>query len=298
MSATNRYPVYVPSKGRSDKALTIKAFLRDGVNFHVVVEPQERDAYAAVAGEERVLTLPESGRGLTYSRNWCKRHATEAGHARHWQFDDDIYEMIRAWRGNRLPCTASVALAAAEDFADRYENVALVSFNSEFFLPVTYGMTRQKWPPFYLNHRCYTVFLVSNTLAPSFRGRFNEDTDMSLQCLAAGHCTILLNAFLIRTPETMSQGGGQTSIYVNDGRLKMARDLERRWPYVVTTRRRFGRPQHKVRDHWKGFTTPLKLRSGVDPGAFGPNEYGLKLVQVAPEIKSAYIKKVLAEANQ
>lgn len=163
-----------------------------------------------------------------------------------------------------------------EDFCARYENVGLSSFNSEFFVPCAEGATRDKWPPFYLNQRCYTVFLVNHATGCEFRGRYNEDTDMTLQTLTAGWCTILLNAFCISTPATMTATGGQTSIYQADGRLKMSRDLERRWPGVVTTSRRFNRPQHKIKGQWKMFDTPLIPRKDVVISD-EPNEYGLKL---------------------
>lgn len=288
-----RYPVYIPSRGRHDSPLTIRLFLEDGLDFRVVVEREEADAYAAVAGPERVIVLPESDRGLVYARNFIKRHATDAGHLRHWQFDDDVRKVMRLWRGWRLPCSASVALAACEDFVDRYENVALASLNSEFFLPATGGQSQMRWPPFYLNSRCYTVFLVSNVMAPSFRGRYNEDTDMTLQCLSAGWCTVLFNAFMIQTPMTMTHGGGQTAIYVDDGRLKMARELERRWPGVVTTRRRFGRPQHNVASQWTKFDTPLRLKPSVDLSAVEPNEYGLVLRQVKASVKSEALRRLV-----
>jgi hypothetical protein len=286
-----RYPVFIPSKARAQEPLTIKMFQKDGVPFRVVVEPQEREAYAKVVGEESVLTLPESGRGLTYSRNWIKAHATEEGHERHWQFDDDIRYMNRLHRGLRLPCTSRGAIAAAEDFSDRYENVGLTSFNSSFFI-TTYanGTSCQPWPPFYRNCRCYTVFLVSNTMRDAagalinFRGRFNEDTDMSLQTIGAGHCTILL----IVTPATMTSKGGQTAIYTNDGRLRMSRELERHWPGVVETTRRFSRPQHRVKHYWRRFDTPLRLKPGVVRPT-EPNEYGMSLVAVAP-VKSPLLR--------
>lgn len=58
------------------------------------------------------------------------------------------------------------------------------------------------------------------------------------------------------------------------------------WPGVVTTARRFKRAQHVVRGAWRGFDTPLRLRAGVDPSKFKPDEYGLELVRVAKETGS------------
>jgi hypothetical protein len=166
---------------------------------------------------------------------------------------------------------------------DRYENVKLASFNSTFFIPLRRGHTEQGYAPFIRNGRCYTCFLIANDMPNQFRGPYNEDTDYSLQILAAGYCTILLNAFCIDTPETMTDQGGQTDIYVGDGRLQMSRDLERRWPGVVWTYRRFHRPQHRVHSSWRKFDTPLIRKPDAEiPDE--PNNYGLKLKPAAEKI--------------
>jgi len=263
------------------------------------VEPQDVKEYSQVLGGERVLALPKNNGGLVYSRNWIKKHAIAEGHARHWQFDDDITRMMRLYRGKRLPCDSDVAIRVLEDFVDRYENVALASFNSEFFVPLT-GMFAKAWPPFYLNARCYTCFLMLNSLPNRWRYRFNEDTDMTLQVLADGWCTILFNAFMIRTKATMTSSGGQTPIYVSDGRLHMARQLERVWPGVVTTKRKFNRPQHHVKGVWKKFDTPLIRRKDIDWDALeraGSNEYGMRL-RAVKEVKDPGIRALLDEEEQ
>jgi hypothetical protein len=294
-----RYPIFIPSKGRAERVLTAKMFSKFGTPFQIVVEPNEAPAYEAKWGRERVLVLPENNRGLVYSRNWIKQYSIERGDARHWQFDDDIRKMMRLNRGHRVTCAADVAVAVAEDFSDRYENVALTSFNSFFFVS-TSGPWGNRRPPFLLNSRCYTVFLVNNALPNRWRNRYNEDTDMSLQVLADGWCTILLNAFLIDTPTTMSAPGGQmvsaTGSYQGDGRLRMARDLERCWPGVVTTKRKFRRPQHEIKGAWQLFDTPLRRRAGVEiPDA--PNEYGLSL-EVLREPKSESIRRLVKEVEE
>lgn len=70
--------------------------------------------------------------------------------------------------------------------------------------------------------------------------------------------------------------------------------LERQWPGVVTVNRRFGRPQHIVSHAWQKFTTPLQRKEGLVTGA-EPNEYGMRLVQVKPLIKSAWVRGLADE---
>jgi hypothetical protein len=84
------------------------------------------------------------------------------------------------------------------------------------------------------------------------------------------------------------KGGNSAELYKGDGRLKMARSLERVWPGVVTTQRRFQRPQHVVKGAWKNFDTPLVRRKDIDWEALersGAGEYGMQLRRVA-ETKS------------
>lgn len=288
-----RYPIFIPSKGRAKEVAAARMFSQDGVPFKVVVEPQEREAYEE-EWEGHVITLPENDRGLVFARNWIKEYSISQGAERHWQFDDDVVAMLRLHKGYRMYCASNVALAVAEDFVERYENVGLASFNSEFFCPANNGVVDTKWPPFYLNSRCYTCFLMLNSLPNRWRFRYNEDTDMTLQVLADGWCTILFNTFLIRTPATLAKPGGQmVSMYGGDGRLKMSRELERVWPGIVETSRRFGRPQHKVKGYWRYFDTKLKRKEGLKIPE-GPNEYGLRLVALRDVVDEDY-RRLLAE---
>jgi hypothetical protein len=155
---------------------------------------------------------------------------------------------------------------------------------------------KEKMPPFYLNCRIYSCALVLNSLPYGWRGRYNEDADLCLQVLAGGWCTVLVNAFMVDKPQTMKVKGGNTAeLYKGDGRLMMARSLERMWPGVVETKRRFHRPQHVVKDAWKRFDTPLRLKPGIDLAALPRvNEYGMTLKQVKP-IKSEALRRLVEQ---
>ena len=116
--------------------------------------------------------------------------------------------------------------------------------------------------------------------------------------LAGGLCTVQFNAFLIdkATTGTMT-GGNADELYQGDGRLKMARSLERMWPKVVETKRRFGRPQHVIKNAWRKFDTPLKRRADIDWNKLESSEYGMSLQEVSP-VKSKWIKKLIKSSEK
>ena len=111
---------------------------------------------------------------------------------------------------------------------DRYTNVGIAGLNyTMFVVPHPDGGPKA---PFQLNCHVYSCTLFLNSLPYKWRGRYNEDTDICLQVLSGGWCTILMNAFMIDKQRTMTMKGGNSDLlYTGDGRLKMARELQRRW---------------------------------------------------------------------
>jgi hypothetical protein len=240
----NRYPVYVISKGRWETPLTARGLEALGIPYHIVIEPQEAAEYAAVLPSSRILTLPFSnlGQGSIPARNWVWDHAVSTGSARHWILDDNMDGFYRLNENKKVKVIDQNPFTACEDFTDRYSNVALSGLNYEFFAD-----RRSTPPPFYLNTRIYSCILINHALPHRWRGRYNEDTDLSLRALKDGWCTVLFNAFLVKKLPTMKLRGGNTDeLYAGEGRLKMAESLRAQHPDVVTITEKWGRPQHHV----------------------------------------------------
>ncbi len=254
------YPVYVISKGRWKSRLTVKALERMNVPYHLVIEPQEHDHYANVVDPARIFTLPFSnlGQGSIPARNWVWKHAIKTGARRHWILDDNIPAFYRLNRNSIIQVGTGAIFRAAENFVDRYENVGLAGFQYTMFAP-----RRQKWPAFLLNTRIYSCILVKNDIPYRWRGRYNEDTDLSLRVLKDGWCTVLFLAFLARKIQTMTLKGGNTDeLYAGDGRLKMAQSLRDQHSDVARVTWKWGRWQHHV-DYRPFKKNHLILKPGV-----------------------------------
>lgn len=271
------YPVYIISKGRYKPRLTSKALERMGVPYRIVIEPQEYSNYAAVIDPAKILTLPFSnlGQGSIPARNWVWEHSIKEGHERHWVIDDNIYYFSRLNGNRKLKVWDGAPLKAIEDFVNRYENIALAG--PQYFM---FASQKSALLPFALNTRVYSCILIKNNIPFRWRGKYNEDTDLSLRVLKGGWCTVLFYAFLARKQETMSARGGNTDeLYQGDGRYKMALSLQLQHPDVVKITRKWGRWQHHV-DYrpFKG-NKLIKKPGLVIPDE--PNEYGMKLVKLA-----------------
>lgn len=267
-----QYPVYIISKGRWASRLTSKALERMNVPYHIVIEEQEYHKYASVIDPKKILVLPFSNleQGSIPARNWVWEHSIGKGFSRHWILDDNIEAFNRLNRNRKPEVHTGTIFKASEDFVDRYENVALAGFNYYCFCKVT-----DKLPPFYLNTRIYSCILINNYIPYRWRGRYNEDTDLSIRVLKGGWCTILFNAFLAGKVTTMRMKGGNTDkLYIDDGRKRMAQSLVDQHPDIVRMAWKFDRWQHHV--DYRPFKKNLLIKKDMEvPKRI--NNYGMVL---------------------
>jgi hypothetical protein len=250
------------------------------VPYHIVVEPQEYDQYAAVIDERKILTLPFSnlGQGSIPARNWVWEHAVSTGAKRHWIMDDNLNGFYRYNRNLKVPVSDGTIIKATEDFVDRYENVAIAG--PQYFMFVK---RKALWPAYVVNTRVYSCILIQNDIPFRWRGRYNEDTDLCIRVLKSGLCTVLFNAFLTGKTQTMTMTGGNTEdLYeIDNGRLKMAQSLADQHPDVARVSEKWGRAQHHV--DYSGFKkNKLILRDGADVGE-GVDNYGMELKMLDAE---------------
>ncbi len=276
-----KYPIFIPTKGRFDSRLTVKALEKLKVSFYVVIEPHEYKKYKTILNPKNILVLPwskpESSTELVKARCWIKEYSISIGAERHWQLDDNIYNFYRLNYNLKTPVGSGTIFRVAEDFVDRYENIAIAGFN--YFM---FASRKTCMPPFYLNTRVYSCSLINNSIPHIWRDIYNDDTDICLRVLKDGWCTVLFNAFLCEKAQTMTIKGGNTNIYqkdtVIDGRLLMAESLVRQHPDVVRVSWKWGRYQHHV-DYSRFKRNKLIQKEGIIIKE-GINNYGMKLIKL------------------
>lgn len=254
------------------------------VPYKIVVEPSEYERYAEVIDPSKILVLPsnfsELGQGGIPVRNWVWEHSIKEGHAWHWILDDNIESVERFNNNLKVKCETGTPFYVIEDFVLRYDNIGQAGMNYALFCPAS-----EARPPLRFNIRVYSCILIRNDIPYRWRGRYNEDTDLSLRMMKDGWVTVLFNAFLIGKRATMTQGGGNTNTIYNtgDNRLAFAKSLAEQHPDVAKVTRKFGRWHHQV--NYKPFRkNKLILKKDVVIKD-GTNNYGLVLVE-KPRTKS------------
>jgi len=288
------HPVYIISKGRSESMLTSRSLTRMKVPHYIAIEPQDEDLYEAALDKFSIrpyvtlLIAPFSnhGDGPGRARNWCWDHSISIGAEKHWVLDDNIADFYRLHKNKRVRVESGAIFRAAEDFVDRYENVPIAGFQYRFFIA-----PNSKYPPYVKNTRIYSTLLIDNKCKHRWRGRYNEDTDICLQVLKDGDCTIQFNAFLQGKAATQTVKGGNTEEFYHKEGLEEGKWIENvnsegtrnksqmlvdLHPDVATMVWRYKRWHHYV-DYSSFKKNELRLKPGVTMPQ-GNNNYGMKFV--------------------
>ena len=290
------YPVYIVSKGRWENCTwhTSYRFSQSGIPHYLVVEPDEYDLYKQNFNNEYVTILKldmkykdeydcfsdlgnVNSTGPGAARNFCWEHSIKNGFKWHWVFDDNIDGFDRTWRGRRLLVRTGECLRSCERFVDRYENIAIAGINYASFCK-----SGDIVPPYVLNTRIYSMLLIRNDIPYRWRGRYNEDTDLSLRVLKDGWCTVQFNLFLGEKITTQKKQGGNTrEFYKEEGTKPKSQMLVDMHPDVVRLVYKFHRWHHEV--NYSVFKQQLKMKENESHLA-KVNEFGMRIVKVPKDI--------------
>jgi hypothetical protein len=229
-----KYPVFIPSKRRAQMHYAGDMLASAGIPYWVVVEPQEAEAYRGAYGAERVKVLDANDRGLHYVRNWILDYTDKMGVERHWQIDDNVASFGRGWGQGRRKVEAAEAMSALERFVDGYRNIALGGY---LLWNWAFG---EKYPEaLWWNKSAASVHLIKNGLGFRYRPHCFEDTDMALQVLVSGWCTVTLTRYLIRKERMGKMPGGSDYQYRDNGKSRLHAGVARLWPGLVKANQPF-----------------------------------------------------------
>ena len=282
-----KYPIYIVSKTRWSVRLTSDSLIEMGIKHYMIVEESQYEQYKQHTDPEWVtlLILPQKyldeydtcddlgatkSKGPGAARNFAWDHSISIGAKRHWVMDDNQKRFFRSNADKRYYAMSGAIFRAMEDHSDRFENVYISGPHYRFFV-----VPDENRPPFVQNCRIYSCLLILNDIPYRWRGRYNEDTDLSLRVLKDGHCTIQYNAFSTGKLVTQAVAGGNTAeFYAKEGTLPKSEMIERLHPDVAKVT--------WMNNRWHHFVAYDKFRVNrlipVENPYYNPDsEYGMSL---------------------
>lgn len=223
------FPIYIPSKGRPDQTRCTTALLDEaGIDYTVVVEPQDAKAYRA-RYRDKIAVLPANDRGSFYARKYAHHLARKSGAAYHWQIDDDLRRFLyRAPGVKQTTIDPGKALREMELETLRFKNIGQA------------GTNQNSWPPSKhaskINNLPVQCVLIRNDVKARYRctGGNLVDFDFTLQVLTEGWCTIMFDYLRTDTPAIGTNQGGCYTMYRNQSKMRAAAEQMCAWYPVLS----------------------------------------------------------------
>ena len=219
MEGFERVLIGIPSLSRPTAICnkTLDLVKGAGIPFKVFVEPQEKFLYSYNCGKENVVALPESGRGIGYSRNRMRDYAKENGYDFIFELDDDIdcFERLDTFdKQDGLILTVADFIEAMDRF-DKLGGIRMTQYR--FWLYTKKEM--YKWSAFN-KHLIWASFMRLAAIPPmSDEYRHFEDMAISLLLWRAGYFTLNYGLAGVKVMQNQGKGGCNMG-----NRKKMAED--------------------------------------------------------------------------
>lgn len=219
-SYINKYPIYIVSFNRYNlRGHTIDFLELMNVKYYICIQEKEYDKYHSSILKYNwkgasLITSINTSDGSFHQRNKCLTHSYNNGFSKCWILDDNIRGWYYYNNNKKIRLNNPCVFSFLEDIIDNIkEPCGIISHNY-------YMDLRTQVYPLQINTKNYSSCLINTKLLfdnnISFRLKYNEDVDLSLQILQKGLKTISTNFFLCLKMATLSTKGGNTdSIYKN-----------------------------------------------------------------------------------
>lgn len=230
-----KYPVVIPSKGRAGRTPSVNLGWDRPV--HVVVEPQDAEAYRA-CGLNPVI-LPENDQGLGYALNAIQRTFGPA-----WILDDDISSVMKF--GERI--TGEEALRHMEEFID--EDILMIS--PAFHFHPSYG------PPKWDRHPTVWRFVNRSKVLYDPRHTVRENLPFIFRNWRSHprFRTLIIQEVTFRCSKQAGNAGGCEKFYEREDDVRLAEESVQEFPDWLELR--YNRSDVRFRVNWRQVDKDLK----------------------------------------
>jgi len=239
------YPIYVITYGRyKERPHTSKCLCDMKQKHYLVCEKKEYDKYLKYVNTyTTILVMSDKYDDIKYGkngeepvmsstcvRNFVWEHSRNNGDRRHWILDDNIKRFCRWNKMNLFTCVSPMCFRSCEIMTDRLKDCLMSGLSYKSMCP----QSDTNHTPVIFNTHVYSCILLSNEKHEEcyWRGRYNEDADLSIRILKTGRPTIKLNTFLCDKLTTGSCKGGNEEIYSNGLVKSMEEGMKKKYEYI------------------------------------------------------------------
>jgi hypothetical protein len=222
-------PIFIPTKGRSGDQKTAELLQKAGVEYTLVVEPQEKHLYAG----HNIVVLPENDKGLAYSRNYI----LSLNKGLFGMFDDDVkdFGIVENKRCKSVP----EKLIDFIGLCEKHRGFATYCPNYQ-----QYAWSASKSYSVNIASEVMSIIDASHIGNARYDGDvFPDDRDFFLQLIMQGRKTVCFEKYWFSCPHVGTNKGGLHSLYASEEYRDGIMKLKYKWGELIKVSLR---PDHTV----------------------------------------------------
>ncbi|MDR1112784.1 MAG: hypothetical protein LBL18_03365 [Bacteroidales bacterium] len=217
-------PIFIPTKGRVNNQKTAELLQKTGIEYKLVVEPQEKHLYKG----HNIVVLPENDKGLAYSRN----HILSLNRGLFGMFDDDVrdFGIVENKRCKSVP----EKLIDFIGLCEKHKGFATYCPNYR-----QYACSARKSYSVNIQSEVISVIDASLTGNARYDGDvFPDDRDFFLQLIVHGRKTVCFGKYWFSCPHVGKSNGGLHNMYMSGECEQGIMKLKQKWGEFIKVSRR------------------------------------------------------------
>lgn len=235
-----RYPIFIPSKGRSEhNASTLELCRKEKIRPTVFVEPLELHEYASAFPFCSFVDIGENDKGIVYVRQFMLDYARRNSIKRYWSIDDDMVRFYIKNGSKVQKCSVGEALESVEDKVEYSPFKKKIGLAGMQYSAMVTAFSKIRMS--YIRHLSQVVLINSKTKI-DYDDQFllNEDLDFSVMHLFKKWYTMLDCEVGFEAKKMGKTVGGLFSVY----KATVKKDMAKRFYKKHLRHNRFMKPPH------------------------------------------------------
>ena len=225
--------IFVPSKGRADTCITPHLLQKEGLEFFLVLEPQDAIAYQSVPGNR--LILDENDKGNGYVRRFIQDRIDEPWA---WIIDDDIQSVVHMVKKQSYFDTLLQKVSFTDALTAMYTR--LPPARTCCIAGPQYIQKGRAWTDkeFQWNRNLATFYALSSAAKVKYDPEFRVRADIRfvVENRLAGMTTMGFNHYLFRCANIGENPGGCSQFYDAGLAEHYLGRLSALYPNIVSTK--------------------------------------------------------------
>lgn len=234
------YPIFIPSKGRSQTCYFCHNLKNTGREFYIFIYKEDLNDYLKYFDKNNLIIVPNTVNGITQKRQYMLNMARKSGLDWFWMVDDDINKFFTKpiytsdSKRSLKELTIKQFLNNSEKFVKLLDNKNIKNVFQIGFKKSAFGLPES---PITVNTDIGEIHMLNAKKLQNIDYDLNmvalEDTDLCVRNIMNKNYNIKLNHLIFYAPKSGTGKGGLEKVYKESGKSRGVKQFQKKYGKLI-----------------------------------------------------------------